>query len=52
MSPVRQMLDELLAAGLVTQIPRKGRAGTRYGLGPAIDTTLDQAYEIVTTQAP
>ncbi|KQR02005.1 hypothetical protein [Deinococcus sp. Leaf326] len=52
-SRVRQLLDELLAAGLVTQVPRKGHAGTRYGLGvvPAVDTALDQAYEIVASQS-
>lgn len=48
-SRVRQLLDELLVLGLVTQIPRKGHAGTRYGLGsgPVVDAALDQAYEII-----
>ena len=51
---VRRLLDELLAAGLMTQIPHKGHAGTRYrlGSGPAVDEALDQDHEIVTTQAP
>ncbi|WP_082506007.1 hypothetical protein [Deinococcus sp. Leaf326] len=47
-SRMRQLLEELTAAGLVTQTPRQGNAGTRYGLGagPAIDAALDQAYEV------
>ncbi|KQR18880.1 hypothetical protein [Deinococcus sp. Leaf326] len=51
-SRVRQLLDELLAAGLLTQTPRKGHAGARYalGAGPAIDAALDQAYEVVKGQ--
>lgn len=49
---VRQLLDELLAVGLLTPTPRKGHAGARYalGAGPAIDAALDQTYEVVKGQ--
>jgi hypothetical protein len=52
-SRVRQLLDELLALGLVIQTPRKGHAGARYGLGsgPEVERALDQAYEIVASQS-
>jgi DNA-binding IclR family transcriptional regulator len=48
-SRVRQLLEELTTLRLVTQTPRQGNAGARYGLGagPAVDAALDQAYELI-----